>query len=263
MRVELVRTERPGHAAELVRDLARAHDAIFAAGGDGTAMEAAGAAALDGPPVAIVPAGTGNQLARHFAIPRHPARSVRSLLGGVERRIDVARLADGRRFALTAGFGFDVAMVAGASGALKRRLGVGAYVLSALPALFRHRRITIRAVVDGVVYERQAALAMIANVPSLMDGLVATGPDVRMDDGLLDLCVFDATSAADALGVVWRCARRDFRPHPGLLCVRGRDIQLAAVPDAVPQADGDLLPAGALHATVEPAGARFLVPAAG
>jgi diacylglycerol kinase family enzyme len=225
-------------------------------------MEAAGAAAGEGPPVAIIPAGTGNQLARHFKIPRHPARSVRALLRGVERRIDVGRLADGRRFALTAGFGFDVAMIAGASVALKRRLGVGAYMLSAVPVLLGHQRFMMRATVDGVSYERACALAMIANVPSLMNGLFATGPDVRMDDGLLDLCVFDAATALDAISVVWRCARRDFRPHRGLLCVRGRDIRLEAVPPAVPQADGDLLAPGELHATAEPEGARFLVPVA-
>lgn len=258
--VELVRTTHPGHAAEIVRGRASAHDAIFAVGGDGTAMEAAGEAAVAGPPVGIIPAGTGNQLARHFGIPRHAARAVRALLGGVERRIDVGRLVGGRRFALTAGFGFDVAMIAGASSALKRRLGVAAYVLRAVPALLRNRRMAIRATVDGVTFERECALAMIANVPSVMNGMLATGPDVQLDDGLLDLCVFDAATAFDAIAVVWRCARRDFRPGPWLLCTRGRDIRIETVPVSVAQADGELLPPGPLQATVEPGGACFLVP---
>jgi len=258
--VQLVRTERPGHASELVRALAGRHDAIFAAGGDGTAMEAAGAAAHGGPPVAIIPAGTGNQLARHFGIPRDPVRSVRALLGGVERRIDAARLGDGRRFALTAGYGFDVDMIHGASSALKRRFGVGAYMISGVRAFAKHHRFAVIATVDGVRHEQECAMAMIANVPVLMDGLVATGPGVRMDDGLLDLCIFDATSPLGAVGVMWRAIRRDFRPRPGTFFARGREIHLEVVPAAVPQADGDLLAKGPLHATVEPGGALFLVP---
>ncbi len=260
VQVDVVGTTHRGHAGEIVRARAAAYDAIFTVGGDGTAMEAAGAVPEGGPPVAIVPAGTGNQLARYFGIPLRPARAVRALLAGVPRPIDVGRLADGRRFALTAGFGFDVAMIAGASAALKRRFGVGAYMLSALPALMRHRRFAIRATVDGTVYERECALAMIANVPYVMDGLLTTGPGVRIDDGQLDLCVFDAATGFDALTIVWRAVRRDFRPHRGFLFVRGADIRLEAIPAAASQADGDLLEPGPLHAKVEPNGVSFLVP---
>ena len=257
---EVVRTERPGHAAELAKAHGERFGAVFTLGGDGTAMEVVGALIDAAQPVGILPGGTGNQLARYLGTPLVIRRAVQALLAGVERRMDVGLFDSGRRFALTAGFGMDAAMMQGATPALKRRFGVHAYALSATLALLRNKSVAVRATVDGTVYERECGLAMIANVPSLLNGLIATGPGVRTDDGLLDLCLFSAKSSWQAFDVVRRCAMKDFRPRANMLFARGREITLEALSPSVAQADGELLGYVPLRATAEPLGARLLAP---
>jgi len=181
------------------------------------------------------------------------------LLAGQQTLMDLGRLADGRRFALTAGYGMDVEMMEGASAAAKRTFGVAAYIWTGLGALFRNNPVNVRATVDGVLYERTCGLAMIANVGALMNGFIATGPDVRTDDGLLDLCLLSPRSALEAVEITRRSIRRDFRPHPAMLYARGRCIDLEGVPPTPAQADGELLGRIALSAVCEAGAARLLI----
>ena len=257
---EVIRTEHPGHAGVLAKAHAERFGAVFTLGGDGTAMEVVGALINSEQPVGILPGGTGNQLARYLGTPLVIRRAVQALLAGVERRMDVGLLDTGRRFALTAGFGMDAAMMQGATPALKRRFGVNAYFLSSTLALLRNKSVAVRATVDGTVYERECGLAMIANVPSLLNGRISTGPDVRADDGLLDLCLFSAKSSWEAFDVVRRCAMKDFRPRANMLFARGREVTLEALTSSVAQVDGELVGNGPLCATAEPLGARLLAP---
>ena len=81
---EVVFTERPGHAAEIVRQRADGYDAIFTLGGDGTAMEVAGALAGTPCPLGVLAGGTGNLLARAVGIPLDPKAAVPLLLRGEE-----------------------------------------------------------------------------------------------------------------------------------------------------------------------------------
>jgi diacylglycerol kinase family enzyme len=260
VRCEMVRTERPGHAAEIARERIDGHDAVFTLGGDGTAMEVVGALVGDHRPVGILPGGTGNQLVRHLRSPLGIGAAVRALLVGDVERLDVGRLADGRRFALAAGFGLAARMMEGAPESAKRRFGVGAYMWSSTRALLRNEQLQVRATVDGVAYERVCALAMIANVGALFGGALSMGPGVRADDGLLDLCLFSARSPLEAMDVVRRCALKDFRPHRNMLYARGSEIRLETVPPSLAQADGDLLGDVALVAAAEPFAARLLRP---
>jgi diacylglycerol kinase family enzyme len=252
-------TTQGGDAGRIAAAQADAHDAVFTVGGDGTAMEVVGALVDQLRPVGILPGGTGNQIARHLKTPLQVERAVRTLVTGREQRIDIARLEDGRRFALTAGFGLDAGMLRRTTRESKRRFGVAAYLWGGLGALTELPKHQVRATVDGVVYERVCGMAMIANVPSLLDGLISTGPGVRTDDGLLDLCLFTAGSIPQALDAVRRCVVRDFRPHPNLLFARGREITLETLPLSEAQADGELLGPVALRAVVEPMAARLLV----
>ncbi len=252
VRVELMRTTAAGDAARFAAAHGSRYDAVFTLGGDGTAMEVVGELAVSGPPVGVLPGGTGNQLARHLGTPLHIGRAVHRLLAGTEVRIDLGRLSDGRHFALTAGFGMDVAMMRDASPALKRRFGVGAYLWSGFRALLRNDQVLIRATVDGVTVERRCGMAMIANVGSLLDGFISTGPNIRTDDGQLDLCLFFPRSVADAASLLVRCIRNDFTPHPAMHFARGRTISLVAVNGAHAQADGEVIGSVGLHATAAP-----------
>lgn len=256
---DAVLTAHPGHGAELAVELSPKYDAVFTLGGDGTAMEVVGALANTGRPIGILPGGTGNLLARALGTPRLVRRAVRALLDGETRVVDLGMLDDGRRFAFAAGVGIDAQMIEGASPWLKRRLGVGAYVLAAAKAIFRRRDMRVRATVDGEVIERRAASVMLTNFGAVLDDRLSLGPGIRQDDGKLDLCIFSPETVRDALRIVWRLARKDFRSDPCMLYRKGSFFRVETDPPCTTQADGEILGRTPFEARVEPHAATLLV----
>ena len=264
VRCDVVFTERPGHAAELARERCRDYDAVFALGGDGTAMEVAGALVGTGIPLGVLAGGTGNLLARAVGIPLDVERAVSTLVVGDRRRIDLGRLPDGRFFAVAAGVGIDARMVRDTPGWMKRRLGVLAYAITAtraaLSAVLRQDFFRIRLTVDGIVDDRQAAAAMVANFGAILHDRITFGPGIQSDDGVLDACVYSPRSLRDAIRIMWRLLRRDFRSDDCMLYRSGRHIQLDTYPPLQVQADGELVGVTPLEVEVIPLAGLFLVP---
>ncbi len=258
---DAVVTEYPGHGGEVARAMAESYDFIFTLGGDGTVMEVVGALRGSGRSVGVLPGGTGNLLARALGVPLRIEHAVPALLHGKRQSIDLGVMADGRHFAVATGAGIDAAMIAGAPPAARRRYGVLAYVRSATAAILRRETFAVRATVDGRMIEMpDCVAAMVVNVGSVLNGLFVLGPGIAYDDGVLDLCLFAAPSARDAAAVLSKVARRDFRPDPRLVFARGREVTIETVPPRPMQADGELLGATPLRATVAAAVAPLLVP---
>jgi diacylglycerol kinase (ATP) len=261
--VDVALTERAGHAAELAAARGRGYDLVFSLGGDGTAMEVAGALAYTDIPVGVLPGGTGNLLARALGIPRNVRRAVPVLLNGGVRQIDLG-VVQGHRFAVAAGVGIDAAMVAETPRWMKRRLGVLAYTMiatrAALRAVVRRRFFVARVTVDGEVIERRVAAVLFANFGAILDDRIAFGPGIACDDGVLDCCVFSPDGLGDAMRIMWRVLRRDFRPDRSILYRRGTRFTLVTEPPQLLQADGELLGSTPADVQVEPLAARLLVP---
>ena len=130
-----------GQAREAVE---RGADVVLACGGDGTVRAVAEALAGTGVAMGLVPAGTGNLLARTIGTPQEVAAATRVALAGDDRKIDVGRVRvddepDERVFLVMAGTGFDAAIMANTPEALKVRVGPLAYVISGFRAM-RGRR---------------------------------------------------------------------------------------------------------------------------
>jgi diacylglycerol kinase family enzyme len=191
-------------------------------------------------------------------------RAVPSLLDGEQLLIDLGKFESGRRFAIAAGVGIDAAMVAETPGWLKRRLGVLAYTImgtrAAIRSVVKREFFHARVVVDGDVHERMAAAVMIANFGAVLGKRIILGPGIRTDDGLLDACVFSPRTLADALRIMRRLVRGDFRSDPCMLYARGRVIRVETKPVLPWQADGELMGATPFSVEVEPLAVRLLVP---
>jgi YegS/Rv2252/BmrU family lipid kinase len=264
VRCDVALTERPGHAAELAAERCRNYDAVFALGGDGTVMEIAGALVGTGVPVGVLAGGTGNLLARAVGIPLDVRRAVPLLLRGARRQIDLGRLPDGRHFAVAAGVGIDARMVRDTPSWMKRRLGVLAYAVTAthgaLSAVIRRDFFRVRVTVDGAVFERDAAAAMIANFGAILHDRITFGPRIQSDDGVLDACIYSPRSLRDAFRIMWRLLRRDFRTDAAILYCSGRQIRLETEPRLDFQADGELVGETPMEVEVVPHAGIFLVP---
>jgi diacylglycerol kinase (ATP) len=260
---DVARTERPGHAAEIARARGRDYDLVFTLGGDGTAMEVAGALAWSGIPIGVLAGGTGNLLGRALGIPRSVTRAIPALLAGGIRQIDLGVVL-GHRFAVAAGVGIDSAMVQETPRWMKRRLGVFAYTLmatkAALRSVVRGRYFQVRVEVDGEVIERRAAAVMFANFGAILEDRISFGPDIAVDDGVLDCCIFSPTHLGDAMRIMWRVTRRDFRPDRSILYKKGTRFRITTDPVLTLQADGELLGPTPADITVEPLAAHLLVP---
>lgn len=260
---DVVSTEAPGHATDIARERGPGYDIVFTLGGDGTAMEVITALADSGPPVGILPAGTGNILGRALGIPLRVRGAVQALLTGDVARIDLGRLHHGRHFAIGVGVGLDEAMIAGASPLMKKRVGFWAYVWSATKASARLDRFRVRLTVDGTVYEREAASVLIANLGSVLGGRIRFGDGIVHDDGLLHACVYSPRNLWDTLRIFARMLFGHVQRDRCALCVSGRQFRLETVPRRRAQADGELLDMTPLEVTVRPLAARLLIPRRG
>jgi len=267
VRCDVAFTDRPGHAAEIVRDRGAGYDAVFTLGGDGTAMEAASALSGTMRPLGVLAGGTGNLLARALGIPLDPKRAVPMLLAGEELHIDLGRITScepPRHFAVAAGVGIDAAMVAETPSWLKRRLGVLAYTITAtraaLRAVFRQEFFHVKLTVDGEVFEAAAAAVMIANFGAVLSDRITLGPGIRFDDGVLDACVYSPRNLRDAMRIMWRLLRRNFSSDAAMFYRSGRRIRVETVPPRLVQADGELLGMTPIEIEVEPRAVRLLVP---
>ena len=175
-------------------------DLVISSGGDGTVTACAGGLAGSGIPLGVLPAGTGNLLARNLGLPMQLDAALAVALTGDERRLDVG-VANERPFVVMAGIGFDAAMLASASEQLKRRAGWHAYALSALRHLWdRLTRVELRAD-GGPPLRRLASDVVVGNVGRLQRNLRLL-PDAVPDDGVLDVAVITAWGVGAWLGLV-------------------------------------------------------------
>jgi YegS/Rv2252/BmrU family lipid kinase len=159
-------------------------------GGDGSVMEVASGLMHSEVPMAIIPGGTANVLAIDLGIPRDLVEAT-ALAVNVEsavRKIDLGQIGD-NYFILRAGLGLEAAMVAGADRERKDRLGVLAYGLSALEALADPIVATYQLSFGDQELEVQGLTCIIANSGLIGREGLYLAPNIRLDDGLLDVIV--------------------------------------------------------------------------
>lgn len=257
---DVMATEAPGHATTLAKTHAHKYSAVFTLGGDGTVMEVLSALAHQGTPVGVLAGGTANVVARTLGIPLNPLRAVPRLLSGDQARLDLGRLGDGRRFAIGVGVGLDATMIAEAPARLKKRFGFMAYVIGGYKAVLRNQKFMLRLTVDGHQYERFASAVLIANFGAVLSNLIAFGDGILHDDGLLTACVFSPANLWDALRILWRMIRKDFRDDHCLFYKSGRDFRVETFPSMPAQADGELLHGTPLAVSVDPLAGTVLIP---
>lgn len=228
-------------------------DVVVVCGGDGTVMAAATGLAGTGVPMAVLPAGTGNLLARNLDLPLDDeAAALRIAVGEVSRDIDVGSIED-HKFVVMAGLGFDAAIMRDAPEGLKKRVGWPAYVVSAIRHL-RGRGIRVTLTVDGgAPVHRRVRTVLIGNVGMLQGGIPLL-PDARPDDGVLDVAVIAPRNLLDWARVAGRVMRRAHVPDRRMERFTGRHLLVEASRREPRQLDGDLISDGrTLDIQVEPA----------
>jgi diacylglycerol kinase family enzyme len=154
-------------------------------------------------PFAIVPAGSGNGLAREIRVPRDPARALERAVDAPARIIDAGRIG-GRVFVNVAGLGVDARVAARFNAQRATGRGLITYALATITELRRGDPVrgTFRGD-GGEPLVLEAAVVAIANSGQYGNG-ARIAPGAALDDGLLDVVVVGAAGLASTL---WRARR--------------------------------------------------------
>ncbi|WP_442923503.1 diacylglycerol/lipid kinase family protein [Microbacterium sp. KUDC0406] len=169
---------------------------MIIAGGDGTVRTGAEAAQGSGTPIALLPAGTGNLLARNLGLPLNDVdRAIAAAFSGVTRAVDVgvAELENesGERrthlFLVMAGIGLDAEMAENTSALAKKRLGWMAYVAPIARSVIANRLFHLDYRIDGGRTRSARAHTVIVGNCGTLTGNMLLIPNAKVDDGLLDV----------------------------------------------------------------------------
>jgi YegS/Rv2252/BmrU family lipid kinase len=177
-------TGRPGDAAPMARRALGSYDAIAGLGGDGTMNEIASALRGTGVPLAVYPAGTGNDLIKTLGKDLSYDNISSALAGGSTALVDMG-LANGRPFVNVFGIGLDAAVTA--LNARNRFTGLKiSYVFALASALARYRQYPLSLHINGEIISANALSLCTGNGP-VCGGVFRLTPDALVDDGLLDI----------------------------------------------------------------------------
>jgi len=220
---------------------------VLVCGGDGTVREVCAALAGSGIPVGIVPAGTGNLLARNLQVPLYIRAAIDVALTGQDRAVDLVEVSGDNmpdtHFMVMAGMGFDAAIMDNVNEDIKKRIGWLAYVLSALKSLmFPAMRLEIS--VDGGEFTKhRARTVVVGNVGYLQAGMPLL-PDARIDDGLLDVVLLNPQRFLSWLPLAFRILGKRSRTDELVNRMTGRTVVVRASHDVPREFDGDTVEPG-------------------
>jgi len=250
---DLVRTERPWHAAELAEQAAKdGYDVVVSAGGDGTANEVlnglmnAKKAGANRTAMGVLGIGRGNDFAFGVGIPHGVEAGCKVLADNFRRRIDVGQVRgglypEGRYFGNGVGIGFD-AVVGFEALKMKRLKGFASYMVAALKTIFLYFHApTISIETDDEKSTLPSLLVSVMNGRRMGGGFLMA-PQAVPDDGLFDLCIASEVGKLKIFGLFPRFIKGTQAGHKAIKTGRTTKITVNALEGVLPaHADGETL----------------------
>lgn len=260
---DLIRTERPWHAAELAQQaVAEGYNVVVAVGGDGTANEVlnglmqaklagAGTAAMG-----FINVGRGNDFGFGVGVPAGVTAGCKVLQQGHRRFIDIGRVEgglypQGRFFGNGVGIGFD-AVVGFEALKMKYLTGFLNYLVAALKTIFLYYRAPlVRIEYNEKVITQLSLMVSIMN-GRRMGGAFMMAPQAEIDDGLLDLCIAAQTSRPRIFALIPQFMKGTQASQPEIKTARTKRIIVTVLEGVLPaHADGETLCTSGKHLAIE------------
>ncbi len=268
--VEVAATQSGVHATALAREAAKQGlDVAFAVGGDGTIGQVAAGLLGSQTALGILPAGTSNVLASDLGLVAFDwhrlwalEENVRCLAAARVLRADVG-LCNERPFLLWAGMGLDALSIHKLEPRprFEKFISVPVYAAQTIwnAAVWRGQNMAFE--VDGVQVCGHYQLAVVTNIRSYLGGLAVLTPDACLDDGLMDLWLFQGANLGDALRHTFKMMSGLHLHSPDVARFTFRNLSVKFDAPLALQTDGD--PAGSAlqaHIAVLPDALRLLAP---
>ena len=234
---EVHMTEYGGHALKLAEQaLAQKSSLVVAVGGDGTVNEVLQAMVYSGIPMAIVPTGSGNGLARHCGIPIDIDKAMQMIVRSAIEKIDIGK-ANETYFISNAGVGYD-AWICHRIKESKHR-GLKMYVREVVKNYFAYSRDTYKIIADGVEMTHKAFFLNVANGKEFGYGF-QIAPDASLQDGLLDLILVKKINVFNGLRFVWDGWNKKLHLNNDCIHLKAKRIEIESVNELkYYQTDGD------------------------
>ena len=257
-RFRVVETTSADHARSEAAAAAEAGETVAGLGGDGLIGIVAGVLCGSELPLAVLPGGRGNDLARVLGIPSDPAAAARVAVEGVERRIDVPE-ANGTSYVGIASCGFDsdANRIANEARLVRGNL---VYLYAALRALVEWRPATFEVTVDGERHTFTGYTVAVANSKAYGGGMYVL-PHAELDDGRLDVMVSLARPKLASLRMLPKVFNGSHVDDPTLRFLRGREFEISADRPFTVYADGDPIAELPVRIRVAERVLRVMVPA--
>lgn len=262
-KVEVLFTEKKGNAESLAREaIKELPSLIIAAGGDGTFNEVINGIAGSEIPMAILPLGTTNVLAKEIGIPENVKGAMEIAVTGTTKTISLGKIAItrpsslvSRYFVLMAGIGFDGEAVFGINETFKKISGKGAYIYSGIKVLsgFNPRELTFD--IDGKTYSGYSA---IISKTAKYGGDFKITPDARLTDPTLYICLFKGKKRLDVLRYVFGIATGSHLRFKDVEYLKAKRIKIDG--NAHIQIDGDYFGMTPAKIEVAPNTLRLIYP---
>lgn len=262
--VTLAETRAAGDAQEIAaRAVADGFDVVIAAGGDGTINEVVnGLGPHATAALGILPVGTVNVFARELGIPLKARAAWDIILRNRQRTLDLAaaEAADQRRyFVQLAGVGIDATAVLLASWELKKRIGPISYLWAGLQTLLRpHPPVEVVGKDNQVL---ATGTTVLLGNGRFYGGPFPVFPDARLDDGQLDICVFEQHRYRDMLRYVRGVISGTHTRFPDVRYFQAASVTCRVAPGDAPfELDGENAGQTPVRFMVRQGGLRVVVP---
>src|ERR687898_981065 len=246
--LEWITTERSGDAREAAKEWR--DGLLIVVGGDGTISEVVNGLGQEGFPagvtLAILPAGTGNDLATTLAIPEDTDEAVAVLRQNRVRTLDVVRVRSegiGAQFFINVATGGMGAEVSGAADAeMKKRWGKLTYLRASLEVASEYEEKEITLTLDGDERKRRAVNLAIGNCRYAGSGWLAA-PRANPEDGLLELVAIEDVGVLEVLKLAPTVLTdSDYLDKEGVFFARAKEIRVEASPGSLEfTVDGEVI----------------------
>jgi len=269
-KVDIVATQSGEHAAQLGRQaVAENYDAAFAVGGDGTVGQVASGLLGSDTALGVLPAGTSNVWAQELGLPSftwaYPGRlqeNARTLANAPVHCVDMGQCNE-FPFMMWAGMGLDAMAIHSIEPRVRfeKFFAVPEYAASTIWNASQWRGIQLRLWADEKEVEGHYLLTVANNIRRYMGGYSILSPDAYLNDGLLDLWLFQGDSLADVFRIAYELWRGQHVNSDEAQCIRFQTLRVQAESPFFVHMDGE--PKGSTqeaNITVHKRALKLLVP---
>jgi YegS/Rv2252/BmrU family lipid kinase len=244
-------------------------DAVFVAGGDGSINLAIAGLLGSDTALGVLPAGTTNVWAQELGLPglgytRLMAleESARQLVKGISKKVDIGSC-NGHPFLMWCGVGLDGFIVHRIEprSNWEKHFSIVSYGARAIRYASLWSGVDLRAIADGKQISGRYLLAVISNIHLYAGGKAKISPEARIDDGVMDLWLFEGQSILDTIQHAWNLFSGRHLYSDQSKCIQFRSLRLFSNQTLEIQIDGEPM-AGTKEVIIEirPKALKILVP---